>query len=307
MNKVLVLGGAGFIGSYLISELLNSSEDISVISIGRGNVDRNDDRFMHFSCDINFSNLNAIHKNDCGSVDFDFIFNCAGTGSVAAAHQNPLGDFRNTPLCVFEILEFIRAGGLKSVFVQVSTAAVYGNSFNLPMKVTDSLTPVSVYGVNKLIAENVVSMYANIYKVQSTIVRLFSVYGVGLNKQLLWDACNKFKVGESIFFGSGCEIRDWIHVTDAVKILINAALYSRKNKCPLVIFNGGSGVPIKIKDVVEQLAMSYGFQNPISFNGVAKIGDPVGLLAEIDGEVISSEVNFIAGANEYVAWFKALG
>jgi UDP-glucose 4-epimerase len=306
MKKVLVLGGAGFIGSHLITELLNSYEFVDVTSIGRGRADINDERFRHTSCDINLSNLNALYEGKSNSMDYEFIFNCAGTGSVGVAHKTPLDDFRNTPLCVYEILEFIRSNSLKSIFIQVSTAAVYGNSDKLPLCVTDFLAPVSVYGVNNEIAEKIVAMYANVFGIQSTIIRLFSVYGAGLNKQLLWDACNKFKVGNSIFFGTGQEIRDWVHVTDAVKTLINAGLHTKKENIPLSIFNGGSGIPRNIDEVISGLAVSYGFEGPISFCGEAKLGDPVGLLADVDNRVNSNEVNFQAGINEFSNWFKAL-
>lgn len=305
-NKILVLGGAGFIGSNLIAELLNQTAAIEVTSIGRGRVNINDSRFKHFSCDINLSNLNTIYSKDCHSVDFDFIFNCAGTGSVAVAHHNPLDDFKNTPLCVYEILEFIRTNALKSVYVQISSAAVYGSSDKLPMCINDKLSPVSVYGMNNLIAENVVSMYAGIYKIPSTIVRLFSVYGAGLNKQLIWDACNKFKTGNSTFFGTGQEIRDWIHVTDAVKTLINAAKNTKQENLPLTIYNGGSGVERNIREVIEQLALAYEYPESISFCGELKVGDPIGLLAEVDSNINANEVDFAEGINDYVAWFKGL-
>jgi UDP-glucose 4-epimerase len=306
MNKVLVLGGAGFIGSHLIKELLYSYEDVDIISIGRGRVDIDSGRFNHFSCDINLQNLSAIYLNDCNSTSFDFIFNCTGTGAVATAHQNPLEDFKNTPLCVNEILEFIRTHSLHSILIQISTAAVYGNSDKLPMSINDELSPVSVYGVNNEIAEKIITLYSNVYGVQSSIIRLFSVYGAGLNKQLLWDACNKFKAGNSTFFGSGMEIRDWVHVSDAVKTLINAALYTRSKNMPLTIFNGGSGVARNIKNVIGKLAEAYGYQNEIFFCGEVKQGDPIGLLAEIDTEINSNVSDFDSNIHEYVKWFKAL-
>lgn len=306
MNKVLVLGGAGFIGSHLIKELLSRYENLQVVSIGRGIVHIDSVRFKHFSCDVNVKNLTDIHLKGCNSSSFDFVFNCTGTGAVSAAHEYPLDDFKNTPLCVYEALEFIRIHSNSSIFIQISSAAVYGNSDKIPMSVNDVLKPFSVYGVNNEIAEKIISMYSDIYGIRSSIIRLFSVFGPGLNKQLLWDACNKFETGNSTFFGSGMEIRDWIHISDAVKTLINAGLYTKKENIPLTFFNGGSGIARNIKSVIYKLAEAYNYKGDIYFCGEAKQGDPIGLLAEIDHNINSNEIDFDSSIYEYVKWFKAL-
>ncbi|TDA81588.1 SDR family oxidoreductase, partial [Halomonas marinisediminis] len=80
--------------------------------------------------------------------------------------------------------------------------------------------PMSPYGFSKLSAELLAQEYSQCFGVNSISVRPFSLYGPGLKKQLLWDACNKFSKGIGEFFGTGEEVRDWLHVEDASSMIV---------------------------------------------------------------------------------------
>jgi len=135
-------------------------------------------------------------------------------------------------------------------------------------------------------------------------VRLFSVYGAGLRKQLLWDASQKIMRGENNFFGTGDEIRDWLHVEDAASLLITAAGHASA-MCPIV--NGGSGAGVTVREVLAELFTRFERADAPNFSGAARSGDPVGYVADI---ARAREwgwqplVDWKQGVCEYVGWFK---
>ena len=146
------------------------------------------------------------------------------------------------------------------------------------IRVDQSLTPISPYGVHKKIVEELCQSYARHFGLHCAIVRLFSVYGIGLRKQLLWDACQKFSSGDFIFAGTGRETRDWLNIEDAARLLFLAASKTDP-ACPIV--NGGSGAGIMVRQVVQWIAEALGCAQRPSFSGHARPGDPTHLVADI--------------------------
>jgi UDP-glucose 4-epimerase len=107
-------------------------------------------------------------------------------------------------------------------------------------------------------------------------VRLFSVYGVGLRKQLLWDACQKFESGRGIFDGTGEESRDWLHVEDAARLIYSVV---ERADASAPVFNGGTGTTTSVKAVVTELARSFGVTP--AFTGRVAPGHPATYRADM--------------------------
>jgi len=137
-------------------------------------------------------------------------------------------------------------------------------------------------------------------------VRLFSVYGPHLRKQLLWDACKKLSTGTVplSLAGNGAELRDWLHVRDAVRILA-MALDKAAPECP--IFNGGTGEATDVRSIAAALCAQWGVSVPPEFSGVSRPGDPPSLVADT-GKIIDNLrgefLDWREGIKEYVRWFK---
>lgn len=297
-NKtIVVLGGAGFIGGHLISYLLNSTQ-VNVISIGRGAVNIDHKRLKHYTVNISFD---SICKLDINTLDVLAFINCAGGGSVQESHQAPLLDFYKTTCSTAEVLEYIRINTPNSKYVQLSTAAVYGNCFTFPIKVDSPLNPISSYGYNNLMAENLVQFYSTIYGVKATILRVFSVYGEGLRKQILWDACTKINKGDTSFFGTGQEVRDFINVHDLVATIFNS-IQLASDIVP--IYNCGSGEGKTINNLLKLVASHFDNAPEVKFTGEAKIGDPLGYVADISNSPAQVSVSIDNGIDSYVNWFK---
>jgi UDP-glucose 4-epimerase len=136
------------------------------------------------------------------------------------------------------------------------------------------------------------------------IVRLFSIYGEGLRKQLMWDACSKAAKGEPLFSGTGGELRDWLHAADAAELLRLAAQYASP-LCPIV--NGGAGEGVAVREILKIIFDEYGTALSLSFSGEARVGDPAHYVAGIciaQGWGWAPRVNIKDGVKSYVRWFE---
>lgn len=178
----LVTGGFGFIGRNIA--LQASSLGASVIGLGNGLWTKEESSSWGFkdwkTCEITLSNLILYGGKP------DVIIHCASGSSVSYSIKQPYVDFERSVNSLLNVLEFIRLHSPNTRLVLTSSASVYGISTNFPITIYEALKPLSAYGVYKKIAEELCIMYSNEFKIKSSIVRLFSVYGSGLKKQLLW-------------------------------------------------------------------------------------------------------------------------
>jgi UDP-glucose 4-epimerase len=270
----LVTGGFGFIGRNIA--LQASSLGASVIGLGSGLWTKEESSSWGFkdwkTCEITLSNLILYGGKP------DVIIHCASGSSVSYSIKQPYVDFERSVNSLLNVLEFIRLHSPNTRLVLTSSASVYGISTNFPITIYEALKPLSAYGVYKKIAEELCIMYSNEFKIKSSIVRLFSVYGSGLKKQLLWDACNKIIMNDFIFAGTGNESRDWIHVDDAVKLLILASSYADYS---VPIVNGGTGNAVKVNQILTIIFEKLSKNSNVIFSGNSRKGDPQCYQADI--------------------------
>jgi UDP-glucose 4-epimerase len=302
LPKVLVLGGLGFVGRHVCKHL--SNQGVEVYSLGHGtipDIELKSYGIMHWA-EARITE-NSLAENFQG-INFNAVIHCAGSGAVSLSFSHPIDDFHRSVTSVFASLDFVRKTQPKNTrFVLASSAAVYGNH-NVVLSENARTEPVSPYGIHKRMAEMICAEYNQFFGVSASIVRLFSVYGTTLKKQLLWDAANKFKLGKSNFFGTGEEMRDWIHVTDAAALLVDAAL---KKQSTFEIYNGGN-VHASTKNVLTQLASALGSELDLMFNGEKHIGNPSCLICShqkaCDMLGWKPQKTLETGLLEYARWFK---
>jgi len=303
LKRVLVTGAYGFIGRYTARAY--HSEGVYVIGLGHGTWSISEARAWGVdewhNADVNMDSLQSY------ASDVSIIVHCAGSGSVGFSLSNPMKDFERTVWTTHYVLEYIRVFSPQTRLLYPSSAAVYGNQETLPLTTDMMSAPISPYGVHKNIAEELCAMYARQYGVCVAVLRLFSVYGIGLKKQLLWDACSKLEQGRNNFWGTGEETRDWVHVSDAARVFLMAGDRA-SSKCPVV--NVGNGKAVKIKDVVEMLFEAYGTQERPSFGGEVNVGNPNHYVADITGIVgwgWHPSIDLRQGIREYVRWYQENG
>jgi UDP-glucose 4-epimerase len=296
---VLVTGASGFLGRHLARLLARRGHVVA--GIGHGEWPREDWVAWGLSAwhcgDVTMATL----ERHAGSPSA--VFHCAGGGSVAFANDAPLLDFKSTVETTAVVLEYVRTmPGCRIVYP--SSASVYGTVQKMPISESCPAAPISQYGVHKLMAEHLVSQYAREFATPAAIVRLFSVYGCGLKKQLLWDACRKLSRDHSVFMGTGDEVRDWLHVEDAAELMVIAAEKASAD-CPVV--NGGRGTGITVREVLNYLGSCLGSAIAPEFSGAQRTGDPSRFVAEIERATRwgwNPKRDWKQGVQEYAAWYS---
>lgn len=302
--RAIVLGAAGFIGRHAARAL--ADQGCEVIGIGHGNwtADEASEYGIQqwINADITLEGLSQLRLP--GPVDC--VIHCAGSGAVSFSYTAPWLDFQRATVTTAAVLEWIRSQNVQRPrLVLVSSAAVYGDQGDTDATETSTRSPISPYGFHKLSAEMLCESYSRFFEIPVSIVRLFSVYGEGLRKQLLWDAMTKFSRGEYHFFGTGHELRDWIHVEDAAGLL---ALAATASQATYEIYNGAH-THATTSDVLKKLAHAACMLNEPLFNNETHIGNPRRLAANC-GYTRSQlawtpAVSLDDGLRRYAAWFKA--
>ena len=304
MSKtVVVTGSHGFLGRHAALEMKNRG--YYVIGIGRGKW--SEEEYIEYGHDIWIEDDITLQSLKDINRSVDVIVHCAGSASVKFSIENPLEDFEMTVDTTLHVLEYMRLYQPDAILIYPSSVAVYGNVNALPFKEDFQLNPVSPYGNHKLIVEQLCRSYEQSYKLKIGIIRFFSIYGEGLRKQLIWDACRKFheQNKEAVFYGTGNETRDWIHVKDAARLI---GIFSERVN-GLYIINGGSGEGVSVRDVVRLIRDNFGYKTDIVFNSLVRSGDPEHYLADITKAIKMDwqpEINFKNGIKSYVQWFKRI-
>jgi UDP-glucose 4-epimerase len=300
-RSVLVTGAYGFVGRHVAAAA--AAAGARVTALGHGSWGRDEWRRWGIDewhvCDVTVESLTTY------AGEPDVLFHCAGSGTVAFSMSHPAQDFARSVGSTMAVLEYLRLQRPDARLVVPSSAGVYGVAAHLPIAVGDALSPASPYGVHKQVVEQLCASYARHFGVRAALVRLFSVYGKGIRKQLLWDACTKISQGTGSFAGTGQETRDWLHVEDAAQLMLAAAQHA-STECPVV--NGGTGEATSIREVVELIAERIGAQVPIVFTGQARGGDPVHYQADIGGALAwgwRPKRDRRTEMQGYVDWFKA--
>lgn len=298
-ESIFITGASGFLGLNAAKYFKNRNFYV----VGTDVVDclpNNQEIFnKYFISDLTIFNPNLL------SSSYNLVLHCAGASSVGRSINNPYIDYINTNNTLFNILENIRLNSPKSVFIYPSSAAVYGKKESMPIYETDILNPISPYGFNKKLAENICLMYSNLYKIHISIIRYFSIYGPGLTKQIFWDALKKLNSEDyNIFFsGTGDETRDWIYIDDAISLI--DFIYKQNNN--FAIFNAGIGQQRTIKDALNILNNISKSNKKISFDNLVRIGDPLHYLANINLALSTGwkpTIDLEEGLQNYFNWYK---
>jgi UDP-glucose 4-epimerase len=281
LRTAWVTGAHGYIGRYLCRAL--ADQGVRVSGLGHGLWAETDYAPWGVSTwlngEIDASNLDLLARSQ-GAVP-DAVFHLAGGSSVGLSYDSPLEDFARTVSTTARLVEWIRLNAADARLVAVSSAAVYGSGHHTPILEDAPVAPVSPYGRHKVMMEQLCAGAGMNFGVPCAIVRLFSVYGPGLKKQLIWDLCRRLAADQRSLGlgGSGTEMRDWIHVQDAAGSLIGAAGHARPDA---LIINGGTGVATQIARIAELVAAAWGAAPAIRFSGESRAGDPDFLVASVE-------------------------
>ena len=300
-RTILVTGAHGFLGRHL-SRILARRGD-RVVGLGHGTWERQEWKLWGLE-EWHSSDITVEALEGC-SVSPHAIIHCAGSGSVQVSLSEPGIDMQRTVVTTSAVLEFIRTRRPATRLVYPSSAGVYGIAEHLPISEDAPVAPISPYGTHKRMAEELISSYAASFDVRCAVVRLFSIFGAGLRKQFLWDACRKLMKRDLVFMGTGNEVRDWLHVDDAAALL-SVAIDRAGLDCPVV--NGGTGTGISVRELLNYLAQILQLEGPQpQFNGVVRKGDPPCYIADIRKAASwgwRPVVDWTERLREYAIWWQ---
>lgn len=276
MARLLVTGAKGAIGRHVVAEARRRGHIVA--GVGHGNWDSDPDlpAIDHWlNGEVTPDTLSAASRF---LGEPDAVIHLAGGSAVGPSIANPAEDFRRTVIGGQTILDWLSASAPKARLAIASSAAVYGDGHARPIPESAPLNPTSPYGAHKAAVEIIASSRAREFGLHVSIVRLFSVFGPGMRKQLVWEIGRRLLGGEQEIHlgGTGNESRDFIAVADAAAILLAAV--DKASNAPFVV-NGCSGAASTVREIAEKLCASFAGVR-LSFSGKVRKGDPQYLVGD---------------------------
>lgn len=270
--RALVTGGAGFVGSHLVEELVGRGVDVTVVdNLSSGRL-RNLDAVLAHVHVVQSELSDVLEAGTLDLSSFGWVFHLAANAYIPPSVSDPAFDFGVNLRSSFELLEKLRLQDRRPRLVYASTAGVYGDPVRLPIKETDPTVPISPYGVSKLATERYVDVYSRLYGIAASSVRFFSIYGPRQRKQVVYDLFRKLEQGTGRLevYGDGSQKRDFVYVTDAVQALLLAATAAPGQG---EVYNVASGYSCSIGELAVTICRVAGSGARVCFTGSTRPGD----------------------------------
>ena len=312
--KILITGGAGFIGSSLADSLLNEGNDIVVVDnfndyyayeIKEANVKHNLDNPHYHLYKIDLTDKNAL-KNVFAENNFDTVVHLAGRAGVRPSIERPEDYVESNILATIHILELMKDFNVKKL-VFASSSSVYGNCkaqiFSEDLKVTE---PISQYAATKSACEQFCYTYHKLYNMNIVCLRFFTVYGPRQRPDL---AIHKFtdlisKHQPIPVFGDGTTKRDYTYIDDIISGIKAAIAY---NKTPYEIINLGGGEPVSLSQMIKTIETTLGEKaiidrKPMQKGDVDKTVSDISKAQRLLG--YNPQTRFSDGIAKFIKWWK---
>jgi UDP-glucose 4-epimerase len=214
----------------------------------------------------------------------DVLFHAAGTASVGASLVDPLIDFRGSVSVCANMLEAVRRSGKNPLVFIPSSAAVYGNPVSLPVNEGAAIKPISPYGFHKAICETLARESAECFGLRIIVCRLFSVFGAGQRRLLIWELFKQLSgTSESAWLdGTGSESRDFLHIDDvAGAVLQLAEEFARSPSGRFEIVNVASGEETRVSEIAGRIRDLVAPDKDVRCLSSARPGDPLNWRGEV--------------------------
>ena len=337
--KILVTGGAGFIGSHLCEQLLDNNEVVNVDSFSdfydvnikiknvlssvslnengfEGTKEEKVDKLIRILKPLENYSLEYVDITDIVRLervfqknDFDCIIHLAAMAGVRPSIEDPDIYYNVNVNGTRNILELSRKFGVNKVII-ASSSSVYGNNKKTPFSETDNVDfPISPYAATKKCCEVMSHTYHHLYNLDIILLRFFTVYGPGQRPDL---AIHKFtkKIfnGESIpFFGDGESRRDYTYIDDIVNGIVGSIEYIKENENVFDILNLGNNRTISLNEMVNEIEIKTGKKAnkkrlPEQPGDVKQTWADISKAQRLIG--YSPETSFSDGIRNFIKWYK---
>ena len=266
--KILVTGGAGFIGSHLCDVLIADGHNVTVVdNLILGKVEN----IEHLINNPNFrflrEDLNNGHAMDMIFMDgeFDMVYHLAANSDIQKGGKDPMVDYQLTFNTTFNVLQMMKKYEVKKFFF-ASTSAIYGETYDVLNEDYGPLKPVSNYGAGKLASEAFISAFASTYHIQTWITRFPNVVGERFTHGVIYDFIHKLQKNpnELEVLGNGEQCKPYVYVKDLVagiQFVIN------NSNEPYNVYMLGSDTRTKVKEIAAMVIEEMGLNASIRYTG----------------------------------------
>ncbi|MGE5351546.1 MAG: SDR family oxidoreductase [Acidobacteriota bacterium] len=304
-SKVLVTGGAGFIGSNLVRHLVENGNTVTVLDNFMSGYRSNLEPFpMVRLIEGDVRDKESVEEAIKGA---EVVFHLAASVGNKRSIDHPIADAEINVLGTLQVLEAARKERVRKI-VTSSSAGIFGELKTMPIKEDHSVEPDSPYGCTKLCEEKLCLAYAKLYEIEAVCLRYFNVYGPNQRFDAYGNAIPIFvfrmlQNEPIIIFGDGEQTRDFVHVDDVVQANLKAADSIGISGA----FNIASGSRVTINRLVEMIVRNS--KHPVKVeHGPERPGDVRHSLADLSfaKEKIgySPSVDLELGLEEYVKWAR---
>ena len=265
-QRILVTGGAGFIGSHLVDALLKRGHSVRVLdNLSAGK--RTNLPGQSAGLDFVQGDVNDRDVVEACLQGVTAVVHLAAVVSVPASLADPLGTHHTNLVGTLSLLEATRKTGVQR-FLYASSASVYGDAVQLPIAEDTLKQPLSPYAADKLAGEYYLHIYARQFGLRTTAFRFFNIYGPRQDPHSPYSGvisifASRVLHGQPVtLYGDGAQTRDFVYVKDLVNILTEAVGIER---LPWDVFNVGSGRATSLMDVLDALSAITGKSIPRQF------------------------------------------
>ena len=266
--KVFVTGLNGFLGSHVAEEFLSAGCTVA-------GIDRDPAVRPELTGKTDYRQMflpDEMVAGFIGGFGPDICVHCAGGASVAASISDPREDFHSSVILSEQLIASLHQAAPKCRAIFLSSAAVYGQPESQPVAENDAIRPLSPYGYHKRICETLFEKASLIDGLRTACLRIFSAYGPGLRRQVLWEMAAQLAAGNPLQLkGTGDETRDFIHARDVARAV---RIVAEKAPAKGEIYNVATGIETSIREAARKISSHFSGAPPPQFAGEAIQGDP---------------------------------
>ena len=255
--KVLITGGAGFIGSHLADFLLKNKHEVVVfdnLSLGKKEFFQHNLQNKNYTF-IKLDLLNSKKLTTTLPSDIDTVFHLAANSSIMKSAEDPIIDLENTTIATFNLLSAMKKKNVKKIFY-LSGSGVYGDVNDTKTGETfGPLLPISMYGATKLSAEAMISAFVHLFDMKAWILRPANIIGPRATHGVIYDFIGQLqsKPKSLRILGDGTQSKSYLYVDDVINAI---HLVWKKSKSDIQLFNLGTNSYITVTQIAQIILKS---------------------------------------------------
>lgn len=303
--KVLVTGANGFIGHALAEMHRRAGDEVFALARRHRESPAGGARLLLLESHPGSKNR---FLGPLQAAQPELILHCAGSASVPASFRDPDACHQANVGLVEELLEGVRQSESPGCVVLPSSAAVYGSPEEQPIREDTPRRPISPYGSSKVQAEDLLATYASRHGVRAISMRIFSLYGPGQRKLLVWELIRQALQGAFPLSlqGSGDEVRDYLHISDLHRAILAGVASGPRRGEP---YNTATGTAVPVGRIAAIIASAFGRPGEIRCLGQAQPGAPPHWRADVSRLAAAgfrARVSLEDGLAETIAWARGV-